>query len=193
MRFMFLVFLGLIACIQSQNPNPWKAFVENPSKDSFSSCKKELEYPLLGNVPVESTATFRHLMEPGVFRTLTDLVATGNEMAAEISLHLIRFLRARPDLGEEIAVSVGQFFKSKPASFLSLLETYNRENSNRSLRCSTLLGNLGADFVDKPLESIEELERRIKLLKSIQDTLQLKEQCIMQLEEAIVEWQRMLK
>ena len=176
------IILFLYYSISLGEENIWLLFAREPNEAHYHQCQDLINDSLAGPYEEYQSPAFTSLMADRALGELLDLTETGSIYAAHLSFQIYSlFYPGYPNILEHINISLGNFLKKDPESFLKLLKTYVLKKKNDVYYdLNGMLGNYGDEFVDDSAKQLKETEERISVLESVNQTdlIDIQKKCL---------------
>jgi hypothetical protein len=127
------------------------------------------------------------ILAPGVYGKFLKLVGSGDVLAVDLAFQTYWFVRGHPQ--EELGIALESLATKDPALFLEICNRYYADTAYniRDVQLGVFVAPKGYRYIDKFDLVVEESQKRIQILKSVDiDRLdEVRMICIQQLEKHI--------
>ena len=160
----------------------YKAFIKN------TNCQQQKK--LLEVLPTEKVEAIDEEILEYVFRNLSDLKKLAYRGNSNAINSLFRMIYLTDGASTSwIQITLGKTIYNYPQEFLYALEDNFQVVTKSGL--GSLVGNLGAEYVDNAEKSVAELERRYTAIKNIRNVPQeMRNLCLYKLSRQIFEYRK---
>jgi len=162
-----LFLLMLNASVTESGINPWRSFLDSPSKAHSQECKALIREANRDTSRLKCDEIRNQLLQDGNLSRFQRLVESGNELSMDLCFQLHPVFRGYVADVEDFNISLGKSMKRNPSAFLSMLDRYQISEGG----ICDIVDNLGEDLEDNVKGQMRELRERIAVVNKIPKTL----------------------
>ena len=162
-KFLICVCI-IISVIYAEKDCICQKFLILPNENNFNKCSSFFKQAKENEID----STIEIITQTG---SLLDAIDNQNQFAVKLSYEIMRFMRVNPEYLEYLDIHIGALIIKNPEFFLQTLSEYYIDSTYHNfINLSSLVGNLGDEYVDKFNLQYKQVKKRIYSMEQVKST-----------------------